>query len=269
MEQMKRYRFEARPNHIFNTFFHTTGRIISRQCVSSRTPLWRRLFPQLVGRASIVAYPVVKHTRDPSVKHPDPVTAPLDTSHSNDVSPVPGLCRQPEEDNYILSQWLQEKDPTPINTGTDPTLRMDTLPPEVSLCDTPNRRIQDVIHLLARQENLEAGQKALIDNGILRCDYVHASSGDLGRWFMNTIIRPSAAGRNDVCDHLEWLVSEIASVYPLSTHDVSYQTCLDEQTCRIIHTLDSLVNTYPMYTRLQICLAQAHVILSRRTVTHI
>jgi hypothetical protein len=181
----------------------------------------------------------------------------IQTTPTNDID-----CA-PEEDTILLSQWLQEKDQIRIS----PPVQIVTLLPERSLCDTYHRNIPDILHLLERQETLEAGQKALIDNGVLVCDYVYASSGDMGRWFMNSVIRPSAIGRTEVCAHLEWLVSEIASVYPLSIQDLSYRPRLYEQTCRIIQTLEILVDTYPRYVRLQRCLSYAKDIRSGRNLS--
>ena len=224
-----------------------------------------------------------------------PRTRPIPLS--NDVIPVPSAGIPPEEDNFMLSQWLEDPIPIPIQTVLESALppepsRRDipdphrpqwfedpnpvpipipiqtvlesTLPSAQSRRDTPDPRIPELLQLMERQESLEAGQKALVDHDILRWDHVYASSGDLGRWFMNRTFRPSVAGRNAVCSHLEWLVSEMVSVYPLSVYDVSYQPGLDQQTGRLIRTLEILVDTYPLHDRLQRCLSRAKVIGSHQ-----
>ena len=190
----------------------------------------------------------------------DPIPIPIQTVLESILPPEQSRRDTPDPRRL---QWFEDPILVPIQTVLE-----STLPPEQSRRDTPDPRIPELLQLMERQESLEAGQKALVDHDILRCDHVYASSGDLGRWFMNRTFRPSVAGRNDVCSHLEWLVLEMVSVYPLSVYDVAYQPGLDQQTSRLIRTLEILVDTYPLHDRLQRCLTRAKVIGSHQDLPH-
>ena len=109
------------------------------------------------------------------------------------------------------------------------------------------QRLQAVLELLEPQETIGPGQKALLDRQILRCDTVYSSSGTVGRWFMNTLIRPTTTvcSRVELCVHLEWLVSKIESVATLVCQDPVRHILVDIQVQRLLSTLSHLIETYP------------------------
>jgi hypothetical protein len=120
------------------------------------------------------------------------------------------------------------------------------------------RRIQDVLDLLHRQETIGPGQKALLDNGTLRRDTMYETSGDLGRWFMNTLVRPvsTTSDRQSICDHCETLVSKIESVYTLLPHDPCRQEQMERRINSLLITLESVKITYTpstVHERLEEC----------------
>jgi hypothetical protein len=164
--------------------------------------------------------------------HP-PFGIPIDAPGTS-IVPLPNVDTD-EIPAVLLSHWL-----SPVEES----------------CDEDPENSQRVLLLLGRQQSIEPGQKAIVDNGVLRSDSVYAMSGNIGRWFMNTVVRSSdtAVGRMDVSAHIEWLICEIESIYPL--RDVVCSGRLDLQIRRLVQTLTNLLLAYPGYVALEVCLGR-------------
>jgi hypothetical protein len=99
-----------------------------------------------------------------------------------------------------------------------------------------------LLTILSRQEVIEPGQKATVCQDTLWRDTVYDTTGDTGRWAMNTFFRGTTTGRREVCAHIEWLVAQIESV--------NETTCVEHELFernigRLLLTIGSLMGTYP------------------------
>jgi hypothetical protein len=168
---------------------------------------------------------------------------PIDVSDTKIVSP-PSVDTD-EIPAVLLSHWLSHAEEL-----------ADTVP-------ETSQRVHNILLWLDRQQSIGPGQKALVDNGVLRSDSIYAMSGDLGRWFMNNVVRSSdtAAGRVDVYSHIEWLICEIESIYPL--HDTVCSGMLDVQIHRLVQTLTNLLQAYPGSVVLEACLVRIRFLFSK------
>jgi hypothetical protein len=89
-------------------------------------------------------------------------------------------------------------------------------------------------------------KKAIVCDGRLHNDPVYDSSGNVGRWIMNTMLRPtdSGTGRDQICTHMEFLTLQIELLYTLLRHDRVQQESIDKKVVCILRTIANLVQTY-------------------------
>jgi hypothetical protein len=102
------------------------------------------------------------------------------------------------------------------------------------------------VNLLNKQAQIGPGQKALVFNQTLYHDWVYASTGDMGRWLMNTFVRDNqvVSMRKDVCMHIEWLVAEVDRGSDVFCGSKQQQVLLEIQIKQLLATISNLMNTY-------------------------
>jgi len=99
-----------------------------------------------------------------------------------------------------------------------------------------------LLSTLSKQETIQPGQKATVCQDILWCDRIYDTTGDSGRWVMNTFFRGTTTGRREVCVHIRWLVSQLELV--------DETTCVEHELFernigQLLITIGSLMGTYP------------------------
>jgi hypothetical protein len=126
----------------------------------------------------------------------------------------------------------------------------------------PSTAVQEVLEILQKQEGIGIGQKAIVSDQTLYCDWIHDAAGDVGRWWMNTFLRQSTvtSERMAVCAHIEWLVSEIVRVSS-ERKTSTQQVLLDAHIRRLIETISNVMDTYSneissVQCRLKTCLVR-------------
>jgi hypothetical protein len=107
--------------------------------------------------------------------------------------------------------------------------------------------IQDLLLILFQQEVILPGHKAIVHDGVLYSDRIYGATGNIGRWAMNTFLRSSASTghRNDVCLHIDWLVTRIESVLDIHTCNPSVHDRFEWNIGRLLQTISSLMQIYP------------------------
>jgi len=100
----------------------------------------------------------------------------------------------------------------------------------------------EIIDMVSQQATIGAGEKAIVYQNRLWCDHVYTATGDVGRWWMNTFIRPVQAGHMEVARHILWLVRMLESITTLTC---SEHTAFDECMNRFLKTITNLMETYP------------------------
>jgi hypothetical protein len=112
-----------------------------------------------------------------------------------------------------------------------------------------NRNLHDtraLIVILSQQEVILPGHKALVSDGVLYNDRVYETTGDIGRWAMNTFLRPAKthARRESVYAHIDWLVTGLVNMFGLTGSDIQLHAIVEQQIGRLVQTLSSLMQVY-------------------------
>jgi hypothetical protein len=97
----------------------------------------------------------------------------------------------------------------------------------------------EIAALLSLQAAIGPGEKAIVYQNRLWCDHVYTTTGDVGRWWMNTFVRPV---HMDASLHIQWLVRMLESITTLTC---SEHTLFDECISTFLKTITNLMGTYP------------------------